>query len=117
MANYHFIYKTTCKITNEYYIGRHSTNNINDDYLGSGKKLWAWIFKYGKQNFKREILEYCTDEISLAKREKEIVNESLIHDKSCLNMITGGDYEYTPKRNNGLNTWNKVDLNWKKLKF
>jgi hypothetical protein len=30
---YNYIYKTTNILTNEYYIGMHSTNNLNDGYL------------------------------------------------------------------------------------
>ena len=44
----HYIYKTTCNITNKYYIGMHSTSNLEDGYLGSGKRLRYSIRKYGK---------------------------------------------------------------------
>ena len=47
--NYHFIYKTTNKINNHFYIGMHSTNNIDDGYLGSGKRLYKEIKKHGKE--------------------------------------------------------------------
>ena len=36
MAIYNFIYKTT-HINGKYYIGRHSTDDINDGYLGKNK--------------------------------------------------------------------------------
>lgn len=32
---YHFIYKTTNLLTGKYYIGMHSTNDLNDGYLGA----------------------------------------------------------------------------------
>ena len=35
---YHFIYKTTNIITERYYYGMHSTDNLEDGYLGSGKR-------------------------------------------------------------------------------
>ena len=52
----HYIYKTTCSITNRFYIGMHSTDNIDDNYLGSGKRLWNSINYHGKENHKKEIL-------------------------------------------------------------
>lgn len=88
---YHFIYKTTNLINGRYYIGMHSTNNLKDGYLGSGKKLRRSINKYGVENFKCEILEFLTDRDSLAKREKEIVNEELLKDPNCMNLKLGGE--------------------------
>lgn len=87
---YHFIYKTINIITNKYYIGMHSTDNIDDGYLGSGKRLWYSINKYGKENHKIEILEYLSNRKELSDREKEIVNEQLLNDKMCMNLVIGG---------------------------
>jgi hypothetical protein len=88
---YNFIYKTTCEVNNKYYIGMHSTDNLNDGYIGSGKKLWYYIQKYGRESFKFEILEFLPNRKLLSKREREIVNESLLTDASCLNMTLGGE--------------------------
>jgi hypothetical protein len=88
---YHYIYKTTNIINDKYYIGMHSTSNLMDGYIGSGKRLWYSIKKYGKDNFKCEILEILTDRESLKKREFEIVCNSLLEDKMCLNMKNGGE--------------------------
>jgi hypothetical protein len=87
---HHFIYKTTCLLNNKYYIGMHSTNNLNDGYLGSGKRLRSSINKYGAENFKCEILEFLPDRTALAKREKELVNEKTLKDPNCLNLMCGG---------------------------
>ena len=56
---YHFIYKTTNVLSGRYYIGMHSTSNLDDGYLGSGNRLKLAVRKHGKENFIREILEYC----------------------------------------------------------
>jgi len=62
------IYKTTNLINGKIYVGQHNTS-ADDGYLGSGLKIIKAIKKYGKENFKREILEYCT---SANIDEKEI---------------------------------------------
>ena len=68
---YHIIYKTTNIINEKWYIGRHSTKNLNDSYLGSGVVLKQEIQKYGKENFKREIL-YSDDNFEdMVAKEKE----------------------------------------------
>ena len=69
----HFIYKTVNLLTGEYYIGMHSTNNVNDGYKGSGTRLRYSIRKYGIENFECKILEWYSDRESLVAREKEIV--------------------------------------------
>ena len=64
---YMIIYKTTNLINNKFYIGKDAKNNKS--YLGSGKVLKQAIQKYGKENFKKEILEVCTDLNHLDERE------------------------------------------------
>jgi len=59
---YHLVYLTTNLINNKIYIGVHSTYNLDDGYLGSGIGIKNAIKKYGKQNFKRQIIHYCLSE-------------------------------------------------------
>ena len=66
---YHYIYKTTCIITGRYYIGMHSTDNLDDGYLGSGKRLWFSINYHGKENHTKEILEFLDSRKLLKERE------------------------------------------------
>lgn len=87
---YHYIYKTTCNLNGKYYIGMHSTSNLEDGYMGSGKRLRYSIRKHGVENHTREILEFLEGRESLAKREAEIVNEELINDPLCMNLKCGG---------------------------
>jgi len=87
---YHFIYKTTNLINNRYYIGLHSTDNLDDGYLGSGTYLNRAIKKYGKPNFKREILEFHKSRKDVILREKELVTLLEVQDVNCMNMVRGG---------------------------
>jgi hypothetical protein len=76
-------------------MGRHSTNNLNDGYIGSGTLFLATVEQYGRENFTTEILEYLDDYEHLVVREKEIVNEDLLNDPMCLNMTEGGEGDWT----------------------
>jgi hypothetical protein len=68
----------------------HSTDNLEDGYMGSGKRLWNSINKHGKENHVCEILEFLPDRSSLKTREKEIVNVELINEDLCMNLQLGG---------------------------
>jgi len=87
---YHFIYKTTNLLSGRYYIGMHSTDDLNDGYLGSGKRLRYSINKYGVDNHHREILEFCDTRTDLKAREGEIVNLNEIAKVDCMNLKIGG---------------------------
>lgn len=87
---YHYIYKTTCNVTGKYYIGMHSTDNLEDGYMGSGKRLWFSLNYHGKENHTKEILEFCEGREELKEREAEIVNEQLLNEDLCMNLMTGG---------------------------
>lgn len=90
-SNIHYIYKTTCNITGRWYVGMHSTINLDDGYIGSGTILLRSIRKYGKDNHIREILEYQLTREELVLREREIITKELISDGKCMNLKEGGD--------------------------
>jgi len=87
---YHYIYKTTNLKNSKFYVGMHSTDNLNDGYLGSGTRLRRSIRRNGIQNFKIEFLEFFDNRTDLANREKELVNEELLKDPMCINLKPGG---------------------------
>jgi len=124
---YHFIYKTTNILTGRYYFGMHSTNDLDDGYLGSGKRLRYSIRKYGKENHKQEILEFANSQNELIQREREIVNLNEVAKKECLNMMVGGQGGFgwkhltmeqrllaAKKTNEKIKMLSETDLEWNK---
>jgi len=91
-AKFHYIYVTRCLITDRYYIGMHSTDNLDDDYIGSGKRLWQSIKKHGREQHICEILEFLSTREELRLREAEHVNEERLKlDPYCMNLALGGE--------------------------
>jgi hypothetical protein len=77
----HFIYKTT-HTNGKYYIGRHSTDNVDDGYIGSGR--WPRSIK-DKSSITREIIEYADSEESLILLEQQYLIEHYCK-PNCMNM-------------------------------
>ena len=90
---FYIIYKITNKINKKIYIGKHKTNNIKDNYFGSGIALKSAIKKYGIFNFTKEILFIFDNEIDMNNKEKEIVNEKFVKSKNNYNLRNGGNGE------------------------
>lgn len=86
----HYLYRTTCNVTGRYYIGMHSTNNLEDGYMGSGRRLRASMRKYGVDNFSKEILEFFETRDLLIEAEKNAITPEMITDKNCMNLMGGG---------------------------
>lgn len=85
-----FVYKTTNLINQKYYIGCHCTYKLDDGYLGSGTRIQRSISKYGRENFRLEILEFFETREQALAREKELVTEGLLNDPMCMNLQIGG---------------------------
>lgn len=77
----HFVYKTT-HVNGKFYIGRHSTNNENDGYVGSG--MWPLSIK-DKTTLTREILEYTDTPEKLKILEDKYLAE-YFGKPNCMNM-------------------------------
>jgi hypothetical protein len=86
----HYLYKTTCLVTNKYYIGMHTTNNQEDGYMGSGKRLRYSIRKYGIENHKKDILELFESRELLIEAEKVAITPEMLVDNNCMNLMGGG---------------------------
>ena len=109
----HYLYKIVNNVNNKFYYGIHSTNNIDDGYFGSGKRLKTAIKKYGKQNFSKYIVEYFDSRESLLQREQEIITNELLLSGDCYNLVHGGSAGqlfYVPVKDKDGNTFS-VDKN------
>lgn len=80
------IYRTTNLVNGKYYIGKQK--KYTDRYLGSGIALKFAIKKYGKENFKKEILEVCNTEDELQNKELEWLDKlNAVKNKQCYNLV------------------------------
>jgi group I intron endonuclease len=70
----YIIYITTNLINGKKYIGSHITENIDDDYLGSGVYINKSITKYGRTNFIREILAIVDNKENMKELEEYYID-------------------------------------------
>lgn len=93
----YYIYKTTNIVNNKFYIGKSSikNNSIDHWYLGSGVLLKKAINKYGRDNFKKEIIEWCASLEESNEREKYWIEKlDALNLNIAYNIATGGDGGY-----------------------
>ena len=100
------IYQITNTIDNKIYIGMHQTDNLDDDYMGSGKYLKRAQTKYGIENFTKEILFDFDNEDQMKQTEAELVTEDFVARKDTYNICEGGK--------GGFGYINKNDLSGRK---
>lgn len=110
------IYKTTNLRNGKIYIGKDKVNNPS--YLGSGVILSQAIAKYGRDSFKKETLEECSDSI-INERERYWISTLDSTNKNIGYNIavggTGGDTTsqhpekelIVGKRTHGLKKWHE----------
>ena len=67
--------------------------------MGSGKLLKSAIKKYGRENFKKEILETFDNEEDMILKEKELVTEEFVLDDNNYNIMPGGKFGSLERNN------------------
>lgn len=87
---YHFFYKIINNINGKVYYGKHSTDTINDGYMGSGVAIKRAIKKYGKENFSKQILKFFETEQEAILYEKSFITEDIVLNDKTYNLCTGG---------------------------
>ena len=111
---YHFIYKTYVE-SGKYYIGRHSTENLNDGYQGSGN--WVLSIK-DKSILTTEILEFVDSYDAVKLLEQEYLDNH-VGKENCMNWNNQSSGFATGERNwacfpesrkyKSENSWMKTD--------
>ena len=87
---FYFIYQITNLSNGMKYIGVHQTENLEDGYMGSGLHILRAIKKYGKECFKKDILEFFESSEEAYAAEKKLVTEKIVNDNSYYNLRVGG---------------------------
>lgn len=88
---YRYIYKITCttgSFKDKFYFGQHTTDNLDDNYNGSGRKIHDYYKKH-PNDFVKEIISFHDTQDELNEAEYNIIHPWLNH-PMCLNLCDGG---------------------------
>lgn len=86
---HYLIYQTVNVITGKTYLGKHQTEDLEDNYLGSGILLREDIKKYGREIFKRTILHNCKNEKEMNELEINLISH-ILGNPNYYNIAYGG---------------------------
>lgn len=93
---HNIFYKTTNLVNGKFYYGIHSTDKLEDGYLGSGTALKNAVRHYGTASFRREVIMDYPTRKEANEHEKLVVTAELTESKMCYNIVLGGKSEYIP---------------------
>ena len=99
----------------KYYVGRHSTSNIDDGYMGSGK----WVKSVtDRSSLKKTILQFCEDEFEVKSAEQQLL-DTHVGLPNCMNFnnrssgwasgIRNISCDPEVKARRSKNSWTKTD--------
>lgn len=92
---YGYIYLVSNLINSKIYVGQHKSAVFDSTYLGSGKQIKNAIKKYGKENFKVDLIEEASNPEDLNNLEIQYVALYKATDPNIgYNMSAGG---YVPR--------------------
>ena len=88
---YGFIYITTNLVNGKKYLGQRKYSKGWESYLGSGVAFKKALKKYGKENFKREIIIEAETAEELNQFEKELsIKYDVVNSDNWYNLCYGG---------------------------
>jgi hypothetical protein len=82
---FHFLYLTHHKNTYKFYLGKHTTNNLEDGYIGSGSHFRRALNKHGKDSFIHLRLLFLDRYLYLASSHSKFSQSKLC----CLPLLCG----------------------------
>ena len=86
----YYVYLTTNNINKKKYVGEHATYNLEkDNYLGSGFLFVQKLNEYGKENFKKEILEFFSTKLEAFNAQEKYIQQ--------FNTLVPNGYNISPK--------------------
>lgn len=97
MRKFLYTYKITLlkgSLAGHYYYGQHRTDNLNDGYAGSGRKIKDYFKHYEKiegVTYVKEILHFYNDIKELNQAEYDLIGDKYKTDPMCLNLKSGGN--------------------------
>ena len=121
MKKNYCVYRTTNLINGKTYIGQHKFDlNKDDKYLGSGVLISKAIKKYGRGNFKKEIIEVALSKFEVNALEKYYIAKERALGKAEYNISNGGEgnmgYRHTDEDRRKMSESHKGNIPWMKGK-
>ena len=86
---YYYLYKIEFP-NGKYYLGKHTTKNINDGYGGSGVLLPREYSRNDINLTNKIILKFLQNSDELDKEELKLIGDLYLNDDKCLNYRKGG---------------------------
>lgn len=118
LKTHYLIYKIENTINGKHYIGQHQTDDVFDDYKGSGTYLHRAYEKYGIENFKKTILYDFDNFNDMNKKEKELVplSSCTYNNSMSYNLKEGGSNGSLSEESQKLRviSFKKTIANWTK---
>ena len=86
---YYYLYKIEFP-NGKYYLGKHTTKNINDGYGGSGVLLPREYSRNDINLTNKIILKFFQNSDELDEEELKLIGDLYLTDENCLNYRKGG---------------------------
>ncbi len=105
-GRYHFVYLTINKNNGMFYIGKHTSDALDDGYVGSGGLLTAALKTYGSDCFDMMILGFFDTAHAATMTEAKIVDQDFLQTYGeQLNLI----YNERPARTSNFHSVKMID--------